>query len=544
MVKKKGADKVDKFFIVFLLIVMASLVFVFAAITLGGVGISPAQGGNYSGTMFLNCTTDMNTSVNHYNATFYYNATGGTTTNSTIANTANSGNLTHTIWNGTPFIDTNLNITIDTTWLADGRAYNISCYADNGTDQEWASVANITIDNTGPAVTFVATNVSNNGNYTPASSVIINVTVSDATIGMYNSTGPDSGTGATGVFIQVTNSTDGQAPTSNWTRASNVTSNHFNVSLNTSLYPDGVYKITVWANDSAYLNLTNATGTLVNVNLNNTESINFTMDNTAPSSVTITNTTSTTKTQIVATITAVDATTGIDNCVVDSSENWAITGEGTGTQTLTHTGLNCGNTYSYIATCYDYLGKGTSSSSTEFATLSCESDGGSSSSGGGSSTTTTWKQTFTVTAEQFKEGYTRTMGVDRRVKIMISNEAHHVGIKEITATSATIEIASDPVSVKLEIGEDAKIDVNEDGYYDVYVQLKGIVNGEADVLVKSISEVVPKNVGEGVETSGEVVGGEDIGTGEEEDGGLTWLWVVLGIILVGIVVWFILNKKK
>ena len=84
---------------------------------------------------------------------------------------------------------------------------------------------------------------------------------------------------------------------------------------------------TVLANDSTYL-LNSSMA--VKTNLNNTERIQITIDRTAPSSVTIANTTSTTTTSVVATITAVDATSGINNCVADTSSGVVITGTGTG----------------------------------------------------------------------------------------------------------------------------------------------------------------------------------------------------------------------
>ncbi len=79
----------------------------------------------------------------------------------------------------------------------------------------------------------------------------------------------------------------------------------------------------------------------------------------------------------------------------------------------------------------------------------------------------------------------------------------------MTTTRATIEIASNPVTVTLDIGEDAKVDVDEDGTYDLYVKLNDIVSGKAEVIVKELSEAVP--AGEGpVSTSGEIEEQSDI----------------------------------
>ena len=140
----------------------------------------------------MNCTTSIINSTGtarSSNVTFFYNASGGPTgTNTSISNI---GNLTGAIWNDTTSggNDSEFNATADISGLADGATYNISCYADNGTFQEWGSVINITIDNTPPAVNFSDTTsgVVNNGNYSSTKNfsyqngiIVINVSFGDA----------------------------------------------------------------------------------------------------------------------------------------------------------------------------------------------------------------------------------------------------------------------------------------------------------------------------------------------------------------------------
>ncbi|MBU2104760.1 MAG: hypothetical protein KKF67_03225, partial [Nanoarchaeota archaeon] len=503
---------------------------------------APVKGGNYSGSILLNCTINsinstgvLNTSQFGYsNVTFFYNASGGPTGDWSVTG---AKNLTGAIWNDTALggNDTMFNATADISLLTDasgnpGLGYNISCYADNGTSQEWGSVANVTIDNTPPAVTWTTTNISNNGNYSNNTAVVINVSVSDATIGMNGGY----------VYFNISNASNGLAPTGNFTKA-NLTAGgggYYNATIVMSAYPDGVYKITVIANDSLWLQ--NAS-LVPKVNLNNTESINITIDRTAPSSVTIANTTSTTTTSVVATITAVDATSGINNCVADSSSGVAITGTGSGTQTMTHTSLTCGTKYSYIITCYDQVGNLKASSSTSLSTSPCSvSDSGS---GGGGTTISTWTQTFVITDDQFEQGYSKSMGLNERAKISVGGEIHYVGVKEVTATTATIEISSNPVTVKLDIGEDAKIDVDDDGYYDIYVKLNSITASKADVTISYLNEL--KAEGEGaVSTSGEVTTGAGEEPGAEVGAGWNWKWIIIiAIIVIALVIWFASRKK-
>jgi PGF-pre-PGF domain-containing protein len=365
------------------------------------------------------------------NATFFYNASGGPAErNLTSDNIANMGNLTGLLRNES-YNDTEFNITINTSWLADGRRYNISCFVSNGTTNETVSVFNVTFDKTPPRVVFVATNISNAGNYSNTT-FIINVSVFDATIGMLGN-GNDVGANAGNVYINITNSSGGQAPTSNnFTRAinasgTNSSGGYYNITFNAAVFPDGKYNITVWANDSAYLN---DSSNAVYANSNKTTKLQFTIDTVAPTVPVLTNSTDTTTTQIVATITTSDATTGIDYCIAGGSPAPSITGRGTETQILTHTGLECGHSYSFTITCYDFMGF-SNVSTTSLSTRSCST---SDTPGGGGTTPTTTsaiEKKFSLNILPAQEGvlsnFQESMGVEE-IKIRVNEVANNVKI--------------------------------------------------------------------------------------------------------------------
>lgn len=536
--------------------------------------VSPDSRGNYSTTMLLNYSTTLNQTeggvkATGTNATFFYNASGGDAyLNSTF------NNLTDVLWNDT--IDDNVfNISIDTGFLVDGRTYNITVYVDNGTDQVWASVVNVTIDNTPPAVNFSTSyllsnnkSITTNGNFTTSDLVknlYINVSVSDAIFTNLVNSGAD-------VFINITNgSTVGQV---NFTKLSNVTAPFFNVTINMSsatVYPDGKYNITIWANDSIYLR--NASNDVVS-NLNNSEYIQFTIDRTAPSSVTLTAGTGTTTTKNVITITAVDATSGINTCSVGGS-GVTITGTGTGTQTLTQTGLNCGTSYSYIVTCADQAGNTKTSTSTSFSTSSCS--GGGSSSGGGSGTTNAIEK---VNILDIIPGEDAT----------ISNFADEMGVEDIKI-SVNEEADNVKITVKKFDTQPAEITVAKTGNVHKYLQIK--TQNLGNKLKKAVLTIkVQKNwlldnsidkanialykfdesAGKWKELStvykseddnyyyydteltsfsyfaiSEKVIEEPASEPEPEPvGNLLWLWIIIGIVLVAVIVGggFAVKKRK
>jgi len=438
MVSKKESKTFNRNGLLLIFITLGLIVFVFAASTTN----NPATNTNYSHSLKFNCSTAAPHAVN---ASLLYNASGGAATVylMTIANTT-AGQ--------TSFENGSISITS----LVDATTYNMTCLVSdiNGTNEYSTAVYNITIDNTAPVVNFTGiTNTINNGNY--SGTIVLNVSVSDVTRGI------DS------VYFNITNSSGKQI---NFTKASNPSGAYYNISLNTVGFTDGKFNITVWANDTFTVNGSGDTLT----NLNNSERIQITIDNTPPSSVTLTRGTGTTTTQNVITITAVDATSGINNCVVSGS-NTAITGTGTGTQTLTHTGLNCGTSYSYIVTCYDYVGNSRASISTSFSTSSC---GGGGSSGG--STTTTAIEKINVFPE-----------INPGEWVEISNFEEEVGLEKIVIT-INEKVSNMKFTVKKFDSQPEEIAVSKEGNVHKYLQIE--TQNLGDKLEKAIVTIkVQKN---------------------------------------------------
>lgn len=370
--------------------------------------------------------------------------------------------------------------------LTDDGNYTFTIEAVNATDRTNSTNISMIVDTTIPALLYTTGTGADSG----ASSndfIFVNVTATDINnvssnlvFSLYNSTG-------------LWNQTQYSYPTSgeqsiNWT----------------GLVVNVAYEFNVTANDSA-------------TNSNTTSTRTFTLDNVAPT-VTLAKKTSG-STSLTITISGVDGT-----CTVDRS-GATISGS-----TLTETSLSCGNSYSYTVTCTDTAGNAGSSSATSFSTTGC------SSSDSGTSTGTSWTNTFIPSEDQLDEGYTQQLKKNSRVRVTVGGESHHVGVLELTETQATIEIASDdPVQVVLNVGEDTKVDVLHDNFYDIYVLLVGIENNEADVIVKKIHEEVP----EGTETPGEEPGdGEEAVGGEEQEQerNLTWLWILIGVLVVAIAI--------
>ncbi len=184
------------------------------------------------------------------------------------------------------------------------------------------------------------------------------------------------------------------------------------------------------------------------------------------------------------------------------------------------------------------LGNSSSRSFTVTAPVTSSSSGEGSSGTTQNATTSFWTNTYVVSDEELKQeqGYTKELSKKQRIKISISNEIHYVGIVDISETTATINITSDPIQVILSIGEDIKLDLVNDSFYDLYVLLNSIENKKANLTIKSIHEEIPEGKGP-IETSGDVVDGEDILEEEVEDEERDlrfWIFLIIGLIILGL----------
>jgi len=259
---------------------------------ISNANVSILSGGNYSGSFVFNVSA-LDATVGMQTVIFNVTHMNGTQAQNGSATTTRSGNY--------------FTATINTSLFLEGR-YNISIIANDSLNNLNTTllILNLTFDNTKP------NNVSNanashvaTGNY--SGTIIFNVSVLDATAGM--------GT----VIINVTNSTSSQNASYTAVRSGD----YFNVTINTSNFPDGRYNISVLANDSAG-------------NLNNTFYLgNITFDNTRPYEVNFTNSShisySNYSGTVIINISVLDATAGVNTVYIN------ITNASSGSQNATYT---------------------------------------------------------------------------------------------------------------------------------------------------------------------------------------------------------------
>ena len=484
---------------------------------------SPLTGRNYSerspGILILNVSlSDITTSIGavYFNVT---NSSGGQ--NTTISATNSAGNQ----WNAT----------LNTTYFPDGK-YNITVYANDtaGNLNSSARVNSLILDNTVPNVGASNFTALVNGQ-NKSSTLSLNVSLSDIT------------TSIDAVYFNITNSSGGQ----NFSITANNFGVNWNATVTTSQFPDGIYNVTVYVNDTAG-------------NLNSSARVfSLRFDNTVPS-ITLTRQTSSSQTSLNLSISIVDATAGISS-LCTSSRTAAVVSESGLSQRFIESGLGCGYSYSYLATCTDTAGNvGTKTSS--FSTDDCPGYGAGSGVSGNSvispSKTVTWKKTTPVTTEQVSgsEGKEVTLAPQERISVPVSvtssnnqqtTETHHVGVVSLDSTKqeVSIEISSTPQKITLKVGESKNVEVTDDNYYDLKVTLLNILNNKANINVIAIHEALPvaEQPDDGTSQEGETdESGEEIPAEEKESSSGIWkkVIIILLVLLALLAVFYFVRKNN
>jgi C1A family cysteine protease/uncharacterized membrane protein YgcG len=158
--------------------------------------------------------------------------------------------------------------------------------------------------------------------------------------------------------------------------------------------------------------------------------------------------------------------------------------------------------------------------------------GGGGAGGGGSGET--WEATIFVNSSNFEKGYTKLLFSKWRLQVNISGEAHYIGVINLTNTSATINVSSNPQQAVLNIGEEKKFDVTDDNIYDINVKLNGILKQQANITIKGIQEKTPEKISEEEKKAAEKKGARF---------GLI-IGIVLVLLIIAAIVYFKVIKPK
>jgi hypothetical protein len=149
----------------------------------------------------------------------------------------------------------------------------------------------------------------------------------------------------------------------------------------------------------------------------------------------------------------------------------------------------------------------------------------------------------TLTDTQFNNGHSLSMFVKGSVGFKVGSEMHQVKIISVNVTSRTavINVSSTPQQKTMIVGEEWKVNLNADNYYDVLVRLNNVSAGKVNITLTNINELVPVIA---AATTNVTTTDEEISQNEPVS---VWkyvlVWAVI-IVIVLLIFWFAFLRGK
>jgi len=458
---------------------------------------SPVDSGNYTGSLLFNVTyvnvTDIATPLN---ATFYYNLSGTWTR---IENTSATG---------CALTGNNCNITLSISGLTDGF-YSINATLDNGTDYAYVTVpgnlaTEVLFDNTPPIV--YPANISSpltSSNY--SSTLILNVSVVDALAGVNT------------VYFNITNSSGHSNAT--YTATNEASTSRYSVSINTINFPDGRFNVTVYANDSRVGNL-------------NSSALSYSIifDNAKPT----------------GTLSCSPSSTYVGNSITCTCSNSDAT---SGVKTVVNTAnpsTDNSGTYSTSCVITDYSSNTLTLTTSYTIEYFASTRGSSGVSLSPDSSVSNWRKTIPNSATELSEKgpITKILSEKNRVSIKVNSETHHVGVISVGTDSATLEIASTPVTAIFSIGETKRFNLDDDDTYDISVTLNSITGKTTDITITPISEEIPSSDKEQQATEETEESDKSFEKSESSISSKMGISIIIILLVIVILYYFLVLRKK
>jgi len=228
---------------------------------------------------------------------------------------------------------------------------------------------------------------------------------------------------------------------------------------------------------------------------------------------------------------AANSSAWVSGGILSNSSNYVLS------HSISVSGLSASTGYTYVMTSCDEAGN-CENGPGSFNTNSATSGGG-----GGSGNSVVDSDTYSLEFGEFKEGVSKVLPEGGLVQFSLNSGSHSLSVLGVEENSAEILIESDPIQVTFEIGEERKFNLSSEYYYDLFVRLNGIDDGDANFTIKKISEVIEREEVLPEEVVEEVLL-EEVVEDVEEVGGFEYSYLFWVGAIVLIVLFFIGKSFK
>lgn len=96
----------------------------------------------------------------------------------------------------------------------------------------------------------------------------------------------------------------------------------------------------------------------------------------------------------------------------------------------------------------------------------------------------------TISEEELFQGVNLELKEGEEIRFIFYNEVHTIKISSIQGDSVSLIIQSDPIQIDMKIGEERKIDIDDDGIYDILIKLNLRGDGGLNLFILRIGEPI------------------------------------------------------
>lgn len=98
----------------------------------------------------------------------------------------------------------------------------------------------------------------------------------------------------------------------------------------------------------------------------------------------------------------------------------------------------------------------------------------------------------TISDKQLSQGIIFQLKANNELKFMLENQEHSIKLKSVNADSVDLIIQSKSIQIKINVDETKKIDLDNDGIYDIDIKLNSIDDGVPEISMRKIHEQAVK----------------------------------------------------
>ena len=99
-----------------------------------------------------------------------------------------------------------------------------------------------------------------------------------------------------------------------------------------------------------------------------------------------------------------------------------------------------------------------------------------------------------ISEQKIYSGTSVGLAPNQKATFDINNESHSLTVVSVNSNSVDLVIESNRIELNIKVGEEKKIDLNNDGIYDLKIRFDGFINGKAQIYTIKISEPVNSGI--------------------------------------------------